>query len=63
MNNSNKNLKKDFNIITNMKTYFQNYIGSLISSIEEESEIEIISNTDYVLLPDLNSMVFNLVDL
>ncbi|CAD8105436.1 unnamed protein product [Paramecium sonneborni] len=62
MNNSNKNLKQDFHIITNMKTYFQNNIGLIKQHFEEETQLEISSNSDYILLPDLKSMIFNLAD-
>ncbi|CAD8076361.1 unnamed protein product [Paramecium primaurelia] len=63
MNNLNKNLKTDFKIVTNMKLYFQNNIEQLIQPSEDEPQLEITSNSNYVLLPDLKSMVFNLVDL
>ncbi|CAD8110329.1 unnamed protein product [Paramecium sonneborni] len=63
MNNSNKNFKKDFNIVQNMKKYFQNNIGQIKQHFEEEAHLDISSNSEYILLPDLKSMVFNIVDL
>ncbi|CAD8116405.1 unnamed protein product [Paramecium sonneborni] len=63
MNNSNNNLKKEFNLVTNMKMYFQKNIGQIIQINNEESQVEIISKSDPFFLPDLKSMIFNLVDL
>ncbi|CAK91260.1 unnamed protein product (macronuclear) [Paramecium tetraurelia] len=46
-----------------MKAYFQNNIRQLIQPFEEDPQLGISSNSDYVLVPDLKCMVFNLVDL
>ncbi|CAD8095629.1 unnamed protein product [Paramecium sonneborni] len=63
MNNSNNNLKKEFHIVTNMKMYFQKNIGQIIKINDEERQSQIISKSDHVLLPDLQSMIINFVDL
>ncbi|CAD8129728.1 unnamed protein product [Paramecium sonneborni] len=63
MNNSNKNMTIEFNIVANMKMYFQKNIGQIIKVNDEDSLLGIISKSDHVLLPDLKSMIFNFVDL
>ncbi|CAD8180535.1 unnamed protein product [Paramecium octaurelia] len=60
MNNSNSKPKQEFHIVTNMKMYFQKNIGQMLQPKEDDPQIESSSKSDYVLLPDLKSMVVNL---
>ncbi|CAD8199335.1 unnamed protein product [Paramecium pentaurelia] len=46
-----------------MKMYFEKNIGQIIQLNEEAPQVEISSQSDYVLLPDLKSMVVNFIDL
>lgn len=46
-----------------MKMYFQKNIGSIVKLNDEECKVEISSESDYVLLPDLKSMIINHIDL